>query len=100
MTKAQYLSKFPQGPIVIMKNANELANFFETPMGHAVLVYFNRLTVQPNGGTGLNRYNLTDRNFRLWMAIKIIANTDTNLAMRSFAADDDLFNEYIYKRNL
>jgi hypothetical protein len=55
------------------------------------LTYFNSLTVQANGQKGLNRYNLTDANFRLWMAMKILAGADTNKYARSLAADKALF---------
>lgn len=60
-------------------------------MGKTILGYFDSLTVQANGQRGLNRYNLTDANFRLWMAMKILAGADTNKYARSLAADRALF---------
>ena len=69
-------------------------------MGTAVLKYFDRRTRQPDGSKGLNRYGLSDANFRLWMAIKIIADQDTNMYARSLTLDQNLYNEYIHKANL
>jgi hypothetical protein len=60
-------------------------------MGSAILNYFNARAVQPNGTKGLNVYNLSDENFRLWMAIKILSGFDTNLYARSLTIDRSLF---------
>jgi hypothetical protein len=60
-------------------------------MGRTILGYFDSLTVQANGQRGLNRYNLSDANFRLWMGMKILAGADTNKYARSLAADRNLF---------
>jgi hypothetical protein len=61
-------------------------------MGYAVLAYVDRRTTQGNGKRGLNLYNLSDANFRLWMAIKVLADQDTNMYYRSLAGDNNLFN--------
>jgi hypothetical protein len=67
-----------------------MATLLATPMGNAILLYFHERTVQDNGNPGLNRYNLTGRNFLLWMAIKIIANTNEDMYIRSVTLDDNL----------
>jgi len=56
-------------------------------MGAAILGYFAARTTNGN----LNSYGLTDPNYRLWMAIKIIAGNDNNLYARSLAMDQSLF---------
>lgn len=68
-------------------------------MGSTVLRYFDSRTVQANGKPGLNLYNLSEPNFRLWLAIKIIADKDAGMYARSLAQDPNLFREYIQKRN-
>ncbi len=89
--RQQYLNSFPQGDTVDGAKAYQLRDFFGTDMGKTILGYFDSLTVQANGQRGLNRYNLTDANFRLWMAMKILAGADTNKYARSLAADKALF---------
>ena len=64
-------------------------------MGKSILSYFDSITVQPDGKPGLNLYKLSDRNFREWLAIKILAGSDDNLYARSFANNAPLFEEYI-----
>lgn len=95
--RAQYLASFPPGDTVDGAKATQLATFFASDMGLAILGYFDSLTVQANGQRGLNRYNLTPPNFRLWMAIKILAGSDTNKYARSLAADKALFVQFIDK---
>lgn len=95
--RQQYLGSFPQGDTVDGAKAYQLRDFFATDMGNTILTYFNSLTVQANGQKGLNRYNLTDANFRLWMAMKILAGADTNKYARSLAADKALFVQFIDK---
>lgn len=99
VTVQQYLATLPQGPVVNGQNAFALRDWFATPMGRAVLQYFDSRTVQANGKPGLNLYNLTDENYRLWLAIKIIADKDAGMYARSLAQDPNLFKEYIQKRN-
>jgi hypothetical protein len=95
-----YLAKFPPGPTVDYTKATQMADFFGNPMGAAILNYFNARTVQADGTKGLNYYRLNDRNFRLWMSIKIIADADTNLYARSIAMDQTLFAEFVTKVQL
>jgi hypothetical protein len=95
--RQQYLASLPPGPTVDGQKAYQLRDFLGTPMGSTILNYFNSLTVQPNGARGLNRYGLNDANFRLWMAMKILAGPDTNMYARSIAADKDLFTEFVDK---
>lgn len=95
--RSQYLSSLPQGGTVDGGKARDIANFFATPMGSTILNYFNNLTVQPDGTRGLNRYGLSDANYRLWMGIKILAGNDVNVYARSLAADKNLFAEFIEK---
>lgn len=99
ITPQQYLATIPQGPVVNAQNAFALRDWFATPMGKAVLQYFDSRTVQANGKPGLNLYNLSDANYRLWLAIKIIADKDAGMYARSLAQDPNLFREYIQKRN-
>lgn len=87
----QYLAKLPPGPTVDYTKATQMADFLATPMGATMLNYFDSRTVQADGSKGLNYYKLSDRNFRLWMSIKMIANTDTNLYARSLTIDQSLF---------
>lgn len=98
-TAQQYLASLPPGPIVNGQNAFALRDWLGTPMGSTVLKYFDSRTVQANGKPGLNLYNLTEPNFRLWLAIKIIADKDAGMYARSLAQDSNLFNELIRKRN-
>ena len=85
------MAGLPQGPTVDYNNAVALQNFFAQPMGAAILNYFNSRAIQANGAKGLNVYGLTDANFRLWMGVKILAGTDTNLYARSLTIDRGLF---------
>lgn len=89
--RTRYLAGLPQGSTVNYQNAVALQTFFATPMGAAVLNYFAARAVQPNGQKGLNVYGLTDANYRLWMGIKILSGTDTNLYARSLTIDQNLF---------
>jgi hypothetical protein len=66
-------------------------------MGKAILGYFDSLTVQADGRRGLNRYGLSDINYRLWISIKILSGSDQGLYARSLAADKNLFVEFIQK---
>lgn len=91
-TPAQFLARIPPGPTVVLKDAYTLRDFFATPMGHAVLSYMHKRAVQPDGKKGLNRYNLSDANFRLWMAIKIIADGNNDMYLRSLTLDQNLYN--------
>ena len=61
-------------------------------MGHAVLTYMHKRAVQPDGTKGLNPYNLSDANFRLLMAIKIIADGNNDMYLRSLTLDKNLYN--------
>lgn len=99
ITAQQYLATIPPGPIVNGQNAMALRDWLGTPMGKTVLQYFDSRTRQANGRPGLNLYNLTEANYRLWLAIKIIADKDANMYARSLAQDPNLFKEYIQKRN-
>lgn len=99
ITPQQYLSTLPPGPVVNGQNAFALRDWLGTPMGSTVLRYFDSRTVQANGKPGLNLYNLSEPNFRLWLAIKIIADKDAGMYARSLAQDPNLFREYIQKRN-
>lgn len=87
------------GPLVNMGKANALATFFEEQggMGRTILNYFDHRTVQDNRKPGLNRYDLSDPNFRLWMAIKIISDQDNKMYIRSTTQDRNLFAELIQK---
>lgn len=67
-------------------------------MGHTILRYMDDRSVQPDKSRGLNRFKLSDANFRLWMAIKIISNQDANMYARSLTLDSSLYNEYIRRR--
>jgi hypothetical protein len=89
--KDRYLAKLPKGPFVDYTKASQMADFFGSPMGAAILNYFNSRTVQADGSKGLNYYKLSDRNFRFWLSIKIIADADTNLYARSITIDQSLF---------
>ncbi len=62
-------------------------------MGTVILQYFQKFFVNPP----LNYYNLTDQNYKLWLAIRILSNDEQNLYARSLAADDKLFNEFVDK---
>lgn len=66
-------------------------------MGSVIFGYFNSLATQPNGQKGLNAYNLSEPNFRLWMAIKILAGADRDMYARSLASDRNLFTELVQK---
>jgi hypothetical protein len=91
-TTAQFLAKIPPGPTVVLKDAYTLRDFFNTPMGNAVLKYMNKRAVQPDGSVGFNRYKLSDSNFLLWMAIKIISDDNNDMYLRSLALDQNLYN--------
>jgi hypothetical protein len=95
--KDVYLKKLAPGPVVDTAKAYEMAQFFGTPMGSTILRYFNSNSRQADGTIGLNLYNLNDRNFLLWMSIKIIAGTDTATYARSMTMDRDLFYEFVMK---
>ena len=86
-------------PTVDGGKANDIRNFFSSPMGSVILGYFNSLAVNPNNQRGLNLYGLSDPNFKLWLAIKILAGNDNNLYARSLAADRNLFTELVTKSN-
>ena len=90
--RRQYLSQIPKGDTVDGGKARDIQNFFATPMGKVILNYFQSLST-----TDFNYYKLTDNNFRLWFAIKILANGDQNLYLRSLAVDKDLFVEFVKK---
>lgn len=93
--KTNYLKNFPAGPVVDYKKATEMATFFGTPMGAAIINYFNLISVG-----GLNYYKLTPANYRLWQSIKIIAGNDQNLYYRSVTLDKSLFYEFAMKASL
>lgn len=89
--KKEFLSKIPQGPTVDSSKLAEIKEFLDTPMGQLMVSYFDSITVQPDGKPGLNLYKLSDRNFKEWLAIKILSGSDDNLYARSFAANQPLF---------
>lgn len=90
--RSQYLSKIPPGPTVDGGKARDLQNFFATPMGKVILDYFESLATSK-----FNYYGLSDENFRLWFAIKMLAKNDSNMYLRSLAADKNLFVEFVKK---
>jgi hypothetical protein len=93
----KYLSQLPPGPTVEGGKATQIRDFFGTPMGSTILRYFDSLTVQADGSRGMNRYKLSDENYRFWLAIKILAGSDNAMYARSLAADRNLFVEFVQK---
>lgn len=69
-----------------MAKARKLAQDFSTGEGLSVLTYFEGLTEH-----GLNYYKLRPDHYRLWLAIKILANQDVRMYANSIAEDISLF---------
>ena len=57
-----------------------------------MLAYFGHRTEHE-----LNFYNLSPKNYRLWLAIKVLAGKDTGKYARSVSENTDLFTEF-YKK--
>ncbi len=89
VVKKQYLKAVGYNKTVDMLKARKLAQFFTTEAGQAVLTYFEGLTEH-----GLNYYNLRPDHYRLWLAIKILANRDIKMYARSMAEDINLFQDF------
>lgn len=91
--KQQYLAGLPPGNTVDGGKAYDIRKFFNSPMGTLILNYFQKFFVNPP----LNYYGLSEQNYKLWLAIRILSNDEPNLYARSLAADDALFNEFVDK---
>lgn len=90
--RASFVANVGYDKTVDMIQARKLAHLFTSDLGKAILTYFWGLTP-----SGLNYYNLGPRNYRLWLAIKILAGKDIKKYARSMVEDMELFGEF-YKQ--
>ena len=82
---------------VDVTKVKSLSQFLGGSMGKAVGTYFDNMAVQPDGRKGLNYYKLSHNNYLTWLAIKIVAGSNTHMYECSVTLNNALWQEMLVK---